>query len=57
MCYTCVQNSPSTYRPSFSAVNQVVTLTRVTSERVVMYLLDLLQVSSGQFMCCGLSLS
>ena len=29
----CVQNWPSTNRPSFAAANQVVTLTRVTNER------------------------
>jgi len=30
-----VQNPPSTGRPSFTAANHVVTLTRVTNERVV----------------------
>jgi len=40
----------STSRPSFAAANQVVTLTRVTTERVVNWV-DSLQVSSAQFTC------
>ena len=39
------QNSLSTNRPSFAAANHVVTLTRVTNERVGNWV-DLLQVSS-----------
>ena len=38
-------NSLSTNRPSFAAANQVVTLTRVTNERVVL----LGRLAAGQF--------
>ena len=47
----CVQNSPSTNRPSFAAVNPVVTLTRVTNKWRRNWV-DSLQVSSVQFRCC-----
>ena len=44
--------SPPHYTlPSFAAANHVVTLTRVTNERVVNWV-DVLQVSSVQFVCC-----
>jgi len=48
----CVQNSPSTDRPSFAAINQVVTITRVNNERAYNWV-DLLQdISSRQFSLC-----
>jgi len=49
--YSQRTNSSSSNRPSFAAANQVVTLTRVTNERVM----QLSQLVALQFMCCELA--
>jgi len=49
--YSQRTNSSSSNRPSFAAANQVVTLTRVTNERVM----QLSRLVALQFMCCELA--